>query len=35
VKEYLGHWQFWLAVIVVALVTNWAWNKFTGKGQLT
>ena len=31
--QYLTSWHFWLAVIVVALITNFAWNKFTGKGQ--
>jgi hypothetical protein len=33
--EYLVHWQFWFAVIIVALVVNWAWAKFyPGKGKL-
>lgn len=30
---YLTNWQFWAAVIVVALAVNWAWTRFTGKGQ--
>lgn len=33
-KEYLTHPGFWVAVIVVAVIINWAWNKFTGKGKL-
>lgn len=31
-KEYLTHWQFWAAVILVVLAGNWAWHKFLGKG---
>lgn len=34
-KEYLFHWQFWVAVVLVAFLTNWAYNRFFGgKGQL-
>lgn len=25
---------FWIAVVVVAVVVNFAWNFFTGKGKL-
>lgn len=25
---------FWIAVVVVAIVVNFAWNFFTGKGKL-
>lgn len=32
---YLGHWQFWFAVVAVAVVVNYLYNRFTGKGQLT
>lgn len=31
---YLRQWQFWAAVLIVALVINFAWNYFTKKGQL-
>lgn len=31
-KEYLGHWQFWVAVTLVVLVGNWAWHRFAMKG---
>lgn len=26
--EYLRHWQFWLAVIVVAFITHYVANMF-------
>lgn len=29
--EYLRHWQFWMAVIVVAVVVNYAWSMFLKK----
>jgi len=32
--EYLTHWQFWAAVVVVALVVNYLYNNFTGKGKI-
>lgn len=32
--EYLGNMWFWFAVVVVALVTNFAYNYFTKKGKL-
>lgn len=32
--QYITHWQFWAAVLIVALVMNWVYNKFTGKGKL-
>lgn len=32
--EYLGHWQFWASVVLVAVAVNWAWAKVGGKGQL-
>jgi hypothetical protein len=28
--EYLFHWQFWVAVILVAFISNWMYDKFTG-----
>lgn len=31
--SYLTQWQFWAAVIAVALVVNYVYNRFTGKGQ--
>jgi len=32
---YLKEPGFWLAVIIVAVVVNWAWMKFfSGKGKL-
>lgn len=32
--EYINKWHFWVAVIIVAVVVNWAWIKFLGgKGQ--
>lgn len=35
-REYLFHWQFWVAVILVAVITNYVWSRFLGgKGQLT
>lgn len=30
---YIGQWQFWVAVVVVALAVNWVYNAFTGKGK--
>lgn len=34
-KEYLTHWQFWVAVVLVAVTVNYVWTKFLGKqGQL-
>jgi hypothetical protein len=34
-KEYLMSPAFWVAVIIVALVVNFAWTKFAGgKGKL-
>lgn len=33
--EYIRQWQFWFAVIVVSLIVNYFWNRFTGKGKLT
>jgi hypothetical protein len=33
VKEYLFHWQFWAATILVALAVNWFWNKYVAKGS--
>lgn len=32
--ELLKNPWFWIAVIVVVLVTNWAWAYFTKKGKL-
>jgi len=33
--EYLRQPLFWLSVVVVALVVNWAWMKFgNGNGKL-
>lgn len=33
--EYLRHWQFWLAVTVVAVAVNFLWGMFTrSRGQL-
>lgn len=34
-KEYLFHWEFWAAVVAVALVVNWGYDRFFGgKGKL-
>jgi len=33
--EYLMNWQFWFAVVVVALIVNWAYARFFGgQGKL-
>jgi len=32
--QYLKVPAFWIAVVAVALVVNWIWNKFTAKGKL-
>lgn len=32
--QYLGNPMFWLAVVVVAVVTNLAYNFFTKRGKL-
>jgi hypothetical protein len=32
--EYIGSWQFWLAVVVVAVAVNYLWQKFGGKGKV-
>lgn len=33
--QYIGSPAFWFAVVVVAVVVNWAWMKFfSGKGKL-
>ena len=31
---YVKQPGFWIAVVVVALAINFAWNFFTGKGKL-
>lgn len=34
-KEYLTQPWFWLSVVIVAIIVNWAWAKFaSGKGKL-
>lgn len=34
-SEYLMKWEFWFAVVIVALVVNFLWKKFfDGKGKL-
>lgn len=30
----MKHPGFWVAVILVAVIINYAWTKFSGKGQL-
>lgn len=32
--EYLKNPMFWLAVVIVAVIVNFAWNMFTKKGKL-
>lgn len=32
--QYVSSLHFWVAVIIVALVVNFAWNYFTKKGKL-
>lgn len=32
--EYIKNPMFWLAVIIVAVIVNFAWNFFTKKGKL-
>jgi hypothetical protein len=32
--EYLKQPVFWVSVVVVALIVNWVWQKFAGKGKL-
>lgn len=32
--EYVKNPMFWLAVVVVALAVNFAWNFFTKRGKL-
>lgn len=32
--QYVNSWHFWVAVVIVALVVNFAWNYFTKKGKL-
>jgi hypothetical protein len=33
--QYIGQWHFWVAVVIVALIVNWLWQKFyPGKGKL-
>jgi len=32
--SYLKEPMFWVAVILVALAVNWAWNFFTKRGKL-
>lgn len=33
-REYLGSPAFWISVVLVAVVVNWLWMKFMGKGKL-
>lgn len=33
--DYLRRWQFWVAVVLVAVVVNWGYAKYApGKGKL-
>lgn len=32
--QYITSWHFWVAVVIVAVVINFIYNKFTGKGKL-
>lgn len=32
--QYIKEPMFWAAVVLVAVVVNWLWSRFTGKGKL-
>lgn len=32
--EYIRNPMFWIAVVAVAIIVNFAWNFFTKKGKL-